>query len=43
MEGIKENEPNTVELKITKSLTKQDVVNKILEEISDIEINPRIL
>ena len=33
MEGIKENEPNTVELKITKSLTKQDVVNKILEEI----------
>ena len=33
IEGIQENEPNTFEVKVTKSMTKQDVVDKILQEI----------
>ena len=33
IEGIVENEPGTVEIKVTKSMTKQDVVDKILQEI----------
>ena len=33
IEGIQEKEPNTVEIKVTKSMTKQDVVDKILQEI----------
>ena len=36
IEGIQENEPNTFEVKVTKSMTKQDVVDKILQEIGGI-------
>ena len=33
MEGIQENEANTAELKITKSMTKQEVVENIRQEL----------
>ena len=33
MEAKKENEPNTVELEITRSMTKQEVVQEILKKI----------
>ena len=33
IEGMVENEPGTVEIKVSKSMTKQDVVDKILQEI----------
>ena len=36
IEGVQEKEPNTVEVKVTKSMTKQDVVDKILQEIGGI-------
>ena len=33
VEGAQENEPNTVEIRVTKTMTKQDVVDKVLQEI----------
>ena len=36
IEGVQEKEPNTFEVKVTKSMTKQDVVDKILQEIGGI-------
>ena len=37
MEGKKENEPNTIEVEITRTMTKQDVVQQILEQIKSLK------
>ena len=37
MEGKKENEANTIEVEITRSMTKQDVVQQILEQIESLK------
>ena len=36
IEGMEGKEPNTVEIKVTNSMSKQDVVDKILQEIEAI-------
>ena len=33
MEGVQENEPNTIELKVDSTMTKDEVVAKIFEKI----------
>ena len=33
MEGVQENEPNTIELKVDGTMTKDEVVAKIFEKI----------
>ena len=33
MEGVQENEPNTVELKVDSTMTREEVVAKIFENI----------
>ena len=33
MEGVQENEPNTIELKVDSTMTRDEVVDKVIKEV----------
>ena len=33
MEGVQENEPNTIELKVDSTMTRVEVVDKVIKEV----------
>ena len=33
MEGVRENEPNTIELKVDSTMTRDEVVDKVIKEV----------
>ena len=33
MEGVLENEPNTIEIKVDSAMTKEEVVNEIIKRV----------